>query len=781
MDASNSRGFEMGIRVLLCLVAAMALLSMVHLPTNASAAAGPATVDVLHTPIVIIGNAGFTPENGVVSGNGTETDPYIIEGWEFDSVAGQGIYLQSTDMYVVIRENTIHETAGSGGIELWYCYNVDIVNNTIYGNYQNGIFLYGVQDVAARSNNVSGNQGGIAVITSRNITLEDNSLVDDSIELGWSSSASDLSSHTIATSNTVNGNPVYYYKDSTGIVVDGTLAGELIIVNSADVEVMNTEASTLFLEYVDGAHVHDNNITGCDDGIYLYAVSDATVERNNVTGSESDGIYVDESTMISIVQNSVFGNDLSGIYTEDGDARVSGNTVANNGYEGISIHSAYNTAISENLLVSNAEDGIEIWYSTSVRVEGNSATQNGYAGAYIGYSPDTRIVGNNFSSNYMYGISMVEQVADIAIIGNNVSSNGDCGIRSACLPYETTGNITLEENTIAWNGGSGVYLDYTDNVSVYGNEITNNGLGIQEMFCESLVVTNNTVAANNGEGIYLFDSNLTRLSNNTCSHNLGNGMLVESSSNNTLDDNNCSSNAYWGIRLQSSDNSTLSRNNCSSNGYDGIMIQESNNLTLVSNRGFWNVYNGIDVVSSRDDILVSNNWGSNGYDGAYIGYSTNITMDSNNCSSNSRWGIQLAYSSWVVMFRNQICLNLQYGLSFWSTSSNNTAFNNTLIGNNGAGSVYDSDHIQAVDEGVDNRWNSTDGYGNYWSDWTSPDVVPPYGVVDVPYPVDGSAGSEDHFPLTTAVEPIPEFGIFPVFVMVVLATILLIARARFRN
>jgi parallel beta-helix repeat protein len=235
------------------------------------------------------------------------------------------------------------------------------------------------------------------------------------------------------------------------------------------------------------------------------------------------------------------------------------------------------------------------------------------------------------------------------------------------------------------------------------------------------------------------------------------------------------------MELHWSSNNTLISNNCSSNGNDGIYLGESsNNNTLVSNRGFWNVYNGIDVVSSRDNMLVSNTWSSNGYHGAYIGYSTNNTLDSNNCSSNNLWGIQIRDSSGNLLLRNQLCDNLQYGVYIYSASSSNIVFNNTFIGNNGAGSTYDPAHAQAYDEGTGNWWNSTDGYGNYWSDWITPDVAPPDGIVDVPYDIAGSAGAKDYYPQTTPQAQIPEFGMMPLVVMVLLVAILL-ARNRSRK
>ena len=45
---------------------------------------GPAPVSAYtsHDPILIVGNENFTTANGVTGGNGTEADPYVIDGWE---------------------------------------------------------------------------------------------------------------------------------------------------------------------------------------------------------------------------------------------------------------------------------------------------------------------------------------------------------------------------------------------------------------------------------------------------------------------------------------------------------------------------------------------------------------------------------------------------------------------------------------------------------------------------------------------------------------------------
>jgi len=108
---------------------------------------------------------------------------------------------------------------------------------------------------------------------------------------------------------------------------------------------------------------------------------------------------------------------------------------------------------------------------------------------------------------------------------------------------------------------------------------------------------------------------------------------------------------------------------------------------------------------------------------------------------------------------NEILDNTGYGLSI-NGGSQNMIWNNTFYHNNGAGDVYDPSHVQAHESGTignsSNFWNSTDR-GNYWSDWTGPDVIPPFGIVDLPYNISGSVNAKDYYPLTTPQTPIPEF------------------------
>jgi len=100
-------------------------------------------------------------------------------------------------------------------------------------------------------------------------------------------------------------------------------------------------------------------------------------------------------------------------------------------------------------------------------------------------------------------------------------------------------------------------------------------------------------------------------------------------------------------------------------------------------------------------------------------------------------------------------------------------WNNTFIGNNGAGETYDPGHIQAFGYGW---WNSTDGYGNWWSDLTKPDANHD-GIVDWSYNL--TSGAKDYYPRTTlSSEPIPEFSMMPLVVLAFMAVVVLAGETR---
>jgi len=127
--------------------------------------------------IYIYGNAGFSCDNGVVSGSGTKESPYVIEGWRIIALgAGFGINIEHTSQYFVIRDCII-EGASGAAIRLY-----GVSNGAIEGCHllhsETGILLENAHYNGIVGNLVAENHTGAAMaLGSRENTVTKNSFV----------------------------------------------------------------------------------------------------------------------------------------------------------------------------------------------------------------------------------------------------------------------------------------------------------------------------------------------------------------------------------------------------------------------------------------------------------------------------------------------------------------------------------------------------------------------------------------------------------------------------
>ena len=168
-------------------------------------------------------------------------------------------------------------------------------------------------------------------------------------------------------------------------------------------------------------------------------------------------------------------------------------------------------------------------------------------------------------------------------------------------------------------------------------------------------------------------------------------------------------------------------------------------------------YCGIYLKNCMNGI-VSNNTCFQNLVGIYLSSSNGNTLINNTISNEDFYGIQLRdLSNNNIITRNRILNCSSYGVMVES-EPNNVIWHNVFFGNNGASIVRDPAHVQAYDGGANNRWNaigSPIGYGNYWSDWRTPDADSD-GIVDISYNLTGSAGAKDYYPVVSLVPGIPE-------------------------
>jgi parallel beta-helix repeat protein len=216
-------------------------------------------------------------------------------------------------------------------------------------------------------------------------------------------------------------------------------------------------------------------------------------------------------------------------------------------------------------------------------------------------------------------------------------------------------------------------------------------------------------------------------------------------------------------------NNTANLNTC------GISLLTSDSNTVSGNNACLNYYWGIHLSSSNTNTISINNVSLNYY-GIHLEYSSNSnTISSNTANLNDLFGIWLNYSNRNTISYNNVKSNVNAGIGNGNLCCYNRIHHNNFIDNNAGGK-------QASDESGLNFWNSSGsphGYGNYWSDWSSPDNNTD-GIVDFAYYLDGSKGANDSFPIAWTSPPVSEIPLPTpiIIVFVLLLTAIVVKRRR---
>ena len=214
---------------------------------------------------------------GIVTGNGTYSEPYIIDDLVIDAGgSGSGIWIENSNVYFKIENCTIYYAGPSGrsfkeaGIKLEMVSNGSLINNNASNSNVYGIFLY-----YSNNNTISGN------------TVNNNL---KGIYLGGSDR------------NTVSGNTANNNLD--GIYLGGS------------------DRNT-----VSGNTVNNNN----ENGIRIKDSSNNTISGNTVNNNNENGIRIEDSSNNTISGNTVNNNNLYSIRIKDSNYNiVSGNTLIGN-------------------------------------------------------------------------------------------------------------------------------------------------------------------------------------------------------------------------------------------------------------------------------------------------------------------------------------------------------------------------------------------------------------------------------------------------------------------
>jgi parallel beta-helix repeat protein len=283
--------------------------------------------------IYITDNSNFT----LYAGSGIAGDPYIIAGEVLTNTGDGSVYIQDTDVYVVITDCVMNGT-GYYGVYLNNVSNLNITSCDIYDKSA-AILIDGCSRIFVSETNITNygeNDYGIRIDVSDNISVRNCniSLTSDGIQL-WNSYRVEIVDNVFTgtgitfygtcqvstgiriQNNIVNDKPLGYLYNAHDRVIDISGYGQALLINSVNVTLYNGDISDVNsgVEFIfcQNSVLAYSNVTGCKRGVLLYESAYSKIYGNNLTGN-THGIMGYFATGSIIHENNVLNNIGYGIW-----------------------------------------------------------------------------------------------------------------------------------------------------------------------------------------------------------------------------------------------------------------------------------------------------------------------------------------------------------------------------------------------------------------------------------------------------------------------------------
>ncbi|MCJ7817568.1 MAG: right-handed parallel beta-helix repeat-containing protein, partial [Candidatus Thorarchaeota archaeon] len=357
----------------------------------------------IHAPFSISGNTDFndTAQAEGWVGNGTESNPYIIEKL-FIEASYQSIGIYSTTAHFIIRNCTFVKTGIESGIglDLQSVHN-GIIENCTFTNLWMACITWTVSNCAWNENSFGNLLEGIWLQDASDCTISDNTFQSGGISLNGYSVSNWV--HQIA-GNTIREKALGYFEGQSLVDIDATDYGQIILANCSEVTVYNGDFSDVGISISIGhsnfSTAHGCHINGGRTGIFLERTYETLIETCSIVGSAEFGLYINE-TILTTVSNCSIRNigDVGAVIGMGSNVTILETTIKGCGYSGIAIYESPYFYMLDSILEDN-NSGLE-----------------------IGGCPDSVISGNTFQSNDQYGINILWDCEGSKIFGNEFVFN----------------------------------------------------------------------------------------------------------------------------------------------------------------------------------------------------------------------------------------------------------------------------------------------------------------------------------------------------------------------
>ncbi len=592
-----------------------------------------------HDPIVISGDEALAAYCAGNDTDGSWNNPHVIKNYIIDANGGDGITISNTRLHLRIQNCTIFNATGTFkmGISLANSHNVTIYNNTFSNDYigmhlntatncsvqNNSLNALSVAielETSSNSNIIDGNQireGVYGIVTSfvEDISIENNQisdceyvaiLINDAINITLHANAMNgcgphfsidykglagACSHHIDTSNIVDGKPVLYYVNQTGLLpAQFSNAGAIILANCSECLVNNIAieggSNAIQLLYSKNNTISSNQFKGQTfAGVFLQNGSNNKILNNNITNGLNTGISLEWDNTGTIIDGNQIRDAESGIevgFTSD--ICIQNNLISDCTSSAIAFYDAINITLYGNSMIgcgphislmlegidsicshhidtSNTVGGKPVLYyvnqanllpaqfanagaiilanCSNCMVDG-VAIEGGTSGIELFYGSNNTFSNNRFKGQLSSGILLLNGTNN-KILHNNITDGIETGIEL----HDDNLDTIIHGNLLINNKFAGIEDISSNRTQIDDNIIRNGEYGIRFSFCYNSTIQSNTILNNAQLGLYLTFSSSCTIYRNTFAGNKGGEANVAWNSNFNQWDNGSIGN-YWG-------------------------------------------------------------------------------------------------------------------------------------------------------------------------------------------------------------------------------------------
>ncbi|MEM4445143.1 MAG: NosD domain-containing protein [Thermofilum sp.] len=281
--------------------------------------------------------------------------------------------------------------------------------------------------------------------------------------------------------------------------------------------------------------------------------------------------------------------------------------------------------------------------------------------------------------------------------GHTVTGQGKgFGIRLENRRNVTVRNLKIEKFD------TGIYVKESSYITIAGNTLTNNGIGIRLDVSGGNMIVGNTIANNRHGGIHTWLSSSSTISKNTITNNSYYGIHLWVSNGNRITGNTIANSSY-GIRIMYSIDNRIAENvfwRCGLSVLDSyfnvvegntvngkplvylenardVVVRDAGQVILVrsvrvrvENLNLSNTTVGVQLWNSSECTIVNNTITNNKESGIYLWGSSGNTITGNRIAYNDWYGIYLQHSSGNTIAGNTIADGSWYGIHLSASSGN---------------------------------------------------------------------------------------------------------------